>query len=48
MIVIAGACHSAFDDDEPSPDAPISEAARWFATRGSWQPVMGDHFSVDR
>ena len=47
MIVIAGACHSAFELEAPSPEAPISDADRWFATRGSSHPVIGDHFSVE-
>ena len=28
MIVIAGACHSAFELEDPRPEAPISDAAR--------------------
>src|SRR5699024_12277690 len=46
IMVVAGACHSWFDDEAPNPEAPMRLAARWFATRGTSQPVMGDHFNV--
>src|SRR5699024_3668753 len=46
IMVVAGACHSWFEDDAANPEAPISLAARWLAALGTSQPVMGDHFSV--
>src|SRR5699024_12204698 len=32
IMVVAGACHSWFEDDAPNPEAPIRLAARWLAT----------------
>src|SRR5699024_1357821 len=46
MIVAAGACHSWFCSDDPSPEARTSDQARKFAVRWSSHPVIGDHFTV--